>query len=134
MEDLAMTDEQNTSNHEDSQSAQEEGWQEVGRQFQTLGESLAAAMRSAWENEGNHKRLDEMHNGLASMVDQVGQAIKDTASSPQAQQAKVEAEKAVNSFSNAVEQGAQEVRPQLISALRQVNTELQKLIDRLKTG
>jgi len=129
-----MTDEQNQSNQEGTQPSQDASWQEVGRQFQTLGESLSAAMRSAWENEENRKRLDEMHNGLTAMVDQVGQAIKDTASSPQAQQAKVEAEKAVNTFSGAVEQGAQEVRPQLISALRQVNVELQKLIDRLKTG
>jgi hypothetical protein len=132
MEDLAMTDEQSTPNQAEPQAGQEGSWQEVGRQFQTLGESLAAAMRSAWEKEENRKRLEEMHNGLESMVDEVGKAIKDTASSPQAQQVKEEAQKAAGSFSNAFEQTAQEVRPQLLSALRQVNSELQKLIDRLK--
>lgn len=128
-----MTEEQNKTDQEGTQSAQDGGWQEVGRQFQALGESLADTMRTAWENEENRKRLDEMHNGLTAMVDQVGQAIKDTASSPQAQQVKDEAQKAAGSFSNAFEQTAQEVRPQLLSALRQVNSELQKLIDRLKT-
>lgn len=128
-----MTEEQNKTDQEGTQSAQDGGWQEVGRQFQALGESLADTMRTAWENEENRKRLDEMHNGLTAMVDQVGQAIKDTASSPQAQQVKDEAQKAAGSFSNAFERTAQEVRPQLLSALRQVNSELQKLIDRLKT-
>ena len=127
-----MTDEQSTPNQEEPQAAQEGSWQEVGRQFQTLGESLAAAMRSAWEKEENRKRLEEMQNGLESMVDEVGKAIKDTASSPQAQQVKEEVQKAAGSFSNAFEQSAQEVRPQLLSALRQVNVELQKLIDRFK--
>lgn len=128
-----MTDEQSTPKQEEPQAGQEGSWQEVGRQFQTLGESLAATMRSAWEKEENRKRLEDMQNGLVSMVDEVSQAIKDTASSPQAQQMKDEAQKAAGSFSNAFEQTAQEVRPQLLSALRQVNTELQKLIDRLKT-
>ena len=117
-----MTDEQ----------PKDEGWQEVGRQFQALGESLATTMRAAWENEQNRKRLEEMQSGLESMVNQVGQAIQDTAASPQAQQAKAEAQKAVGTFQNTFEQTAQEVRPQLISALQQVNSELQKVIERLK--
>ena len=127
-----MTDEKTVPDQEKPQAEQEGSWQEVGRQFQTLGESLAAAMRSAWEREENRKRLEEMQNGLESMVDEVGKAIKDTTNSPQAQQVKEEAQKAAGSFSNAFEQSAQEVRPQLLSALRQVNVELQKLIDRLK--
>jgi hypothetical protein len=127
-----MDDNQTPPKSPGSQSADQEGWQEVGRQFQALGESLAAAMRTAWEKEENRKRLEEMHNGLESMVSEVGQAIKDTAASPQAQQAKAEAHKAVGAVQDAFEQTAQEVRPQLVSALRQVNVELQKFIDRLK--
>ncbi len=127
-----MTDEQRPPETETGQSANSESWQEVGRQFQTLGESLAAAMRAAWENEENRRRLEEMHQGLESMVDEVGRAIKDTAESPQAQQVKTETQKAVESFQDTFEQTAQEVRPHLVSALRQVNTELQKFIDRLK--
>jgi ABC-type transporter Mla subunit MlaD len=127
-----MTDEQNIPNDEGGQPTRENSWQEVGHQFQTLGESLAGAIRTAWENEENRKRVDEMRSGLVSMVDNVSQAVKDTAASPQAQQAKDEAAQAVDSFSNAFEQTAQEVRPHLVAALRQINADLQKFIDRLK--
>jgi ElaB/YqjD/DUF883 family membrane-anchored ribosome-binding protein len=127
-----MDNNQTPPKSQGSQPADQEGWQEVGRQFQALGESLAAAMRTAWEKEENRKRLEEMQNGLESMVSEVGQAIKDTAASPQAQQVKTEAQKAVGTFQDAFDQTAQEVRPQLVSALRQVNIELQKFIDRLK--
>ena len=127
-----MTDENNKPDGEGSQQAKEDSWQEVGRQFQAFGESLAGALRTAWENEENRKRIDEMRSGLESMVDNVGQAVKDTAASPQAQHAKDEATKAVDSFSNAFDQTAQEVRPHLVAALRQINADLQKFIDRLK--
>jgi hypothetical protein len=67
-----MDDNQTPPKSTGSQSADQEGWQEVGRQFQALGESLAAAMRTAWEKEENRKRLEEMQTGLESMVSDVG--------------------------------------------------------------
>ena len=127
-----MEDNQSPPKNQGSQAAEQEGWQEVGRQFQALGESLAAAMRTAWEKEENRKRLEEMQNGLESMVSEVGQAIKDTTASPQGQQVKAEAQKAAGAFQDAFDQTTQEVRPQLVSAVRQVNIELQKFIDRLR--
>jgi ElaB/YqjD/DUF883 family membrane-anchored ribosome-binding protein len=126
-----MTEENIPPQDEQSKSSSD-SWQEVGRQFQDLGSSLAATMRAAWENEATRQRMQDVQNGLESMVDQVGQAIHDTVESPQGQQAKAEAKKAMNSFQDAFEQTADEVRPQLVSALRQVNAELQNLIDRLK--
>lgn len=126
-----MSEEQNPPKEEQSKAGSD-SWQEVGRQFQDLGSTLAATMRAAWENEETRQRMQDVQNGLESMVDQVGQAIHETVESPQGQQAKAEAKKAMTSFQDAFEQTADEVRPQLVSALRQVNTELQNLIDRLK--
>lgn len=109
-----------------------EGWQEVGRQFRTLGESLAAALRAGWENEETRSRLQSMQNGLESLVNDVGQAIQETVESPQGQQVKDEAQKAASTVAGVLDETAESVRPQLVSALRQVNSELQKVIDRLK--
>jgi hypothetical protein len=108
-----------------------ESWKEVGQQFQALGQSLAAAMRAAWQNEETRKRMQEVQNGVEAMVDEVGQAMKDAANSPQSQQLRQEAGKAASNVQNAVEQTAQEVRPHLVSALQQVNRELQKITDTL---
>jgi ElaB/YqjD/DUF883 family membrane-anchored ribosome-binding protein len=129
-----MTEEQNTTSEgaRPAGSSTEDNWKEVGRQFETLGQSLAQAVRTAWENEENQRRVQELRTGLESMVRDVGKAIDDSANTPQGQKIRQDAGRAVESLRNAGEQTVQEVRPQLIRALEQVNTELQKLIDRMQ--
>jgi chromosome segregation ATPase len=117
-----MTNEQTT----------EETWREVGGQFQALGESLAQAFHTAWENEENRQHLRDMRDGLEAMVDNVGQAIKEASDSPDGQKVRQEAQKAAASARAAGEQALQEARPHLLSALRQINTELQKMIGHME--
>jgi uncharacterized membrane protein YccC len=112
--------------------ATDEAWREVGRQFQALGESLAEAFRTAWESEENRRHVKNMQEGLEAMIEQVGQALKEADASPEAQKIRGEAEKATESLRAAGEQTWQEVRPHLLSALDQINAELQKMIGRLK--
>ncbi len=107
-------------------------WKEVGKQFQILGESLATAFRASLESEENRRHVQEMKAGVESMVKEVSQAIKDTAASPQSRQVRDEAEKTAHSLREASQQTMQQVRPHLVSALRQVNEELQKMLDRLE--
>jgi ElaB/YqjD/DUF883 family membrane-anchored ribosome-binding protein len=126
--------EQNTTRPEGTQTSTSEAWQEVGKQFQALGESLATAFRTAWTDEQSRKRMQDVREGVEQMLNDVGKALDETAKSPQMQQAKVEAKKAAASMKVAGEQTYQEVRPQLESALRQLNDELQKLIGRLETS
>jgi ElaB/YqjD/DUF883 family membrane-anchored ribosome-binding protein len=117
----------------DSSSSQAKtDWQEVGQQFQALGESLAQAVRTAWENEETQKRVQEMRSGLESMVEDVREAIDESSKSDEAQKLREEAGRTVESLRSAGEKTAQEVRPQLIHALQQLNSELQKLINRME--
>jgi gas vesicle protein len=117
----------------ESSTSSADSWQEVGRQFQTLGASLAQTVRTAWENEETQRRLQEMRTGLESMVREVGDAIDDVAKSPQGQQIRQDANRAAEAVRGATEQTVQEVRPQLINALQQLNEELQKLVSRMET-
>jgi len=110
----------------------DEAWREVGRQFQTLGESLAEAFRTAWGSEENRRHVQNMQEGLEAMIEQVGQAIKEANTLSEAQKIRSEAEKATESLCTAGEQTWQEVRPHLLSALEQINAELQKMISRLQ--
>ena len=110
----------------------EEAWREVGRQFQSLGESLAEAFRSAWESEETRKHVQNMEGGLKAMVDKVDQALKEISASPEAEKMHTEAEKAADTLREAGEKTWQEARPHLLSALTQINAELQKMIGRLK--
>ncbi|HEY9089542.1 MAG TPA: hypothetical protein VIO36_15335 [Anaerolineaceae bacterium] len=125
-----MSDSANIPPQEDRNSSQD-AWQDVGRQFQALGASLAQAVRSAWNDEANRERVKEMQSGLESMVREVGDAISDTANSPEGQKLQQDAKRAAEDLVDAGEQTVQEVRPHLMQALEQLNTELTKLVDRL---
>jgi ElaB/YqjD/DUF883 family membrane-anchored ribosome-binding protein len=110
----------------------DETWHEVGKQFQTLGESLAEAFRTAWESEETRRHVQNMQTGLKAMVDKLDQTLEEISDSPQGEKIRLQAEKAAESIRTAGEQTWQEARPHLLSALTQLNTELQKMIGRLK--
>ena len=97
-----------------------ESWQEVGKQFQALGKSLATAVRASWYDEENRKRLQALQTGLESMVHDVSQAVHERAVTPAAQKTRA-----------GVERAGQEVRPRVISTLRQLNAELERIIGRM---
>jgi hypothetical protein len=129
-----MSEEQAQTQETSSEPSKTHGgnWEEVGQQFQALGESLAAAFRTAWENEDNSQQMQKMKAGLEEMVNQVSQAIKDSAASPAGQQVRSEVKKAASTLRTAGEQTAHEVKPHLLTALRQIEEELQKLINRME--
>ena len=112
--------------------ATEESWHKVGQQFQALGEGLAKAFRTAWESEESRRHMESMKAGLESMVNDVSQAIRETSALPEAQKVRGEMEKAAQSARAAGEEALQDARPYLLSALSQVNAELQKIISRME--
>ena len=112
--------------------ATDEAWRQVGQQFQTLGESLAETFRTAWESEETRRHVQNMQDGLEAMVSRVDQALKEAIASPKGKKLRTEAEKTAESLQAAGEQTWQEAQPHLLSALNQINAELQKMIGRLK--
>lgn len=106
----------------------EEAWRDVGGQLQTLGDSLAAAFRAAWEGEENRELVQDMRDGMEALIDRVGQAIRESTTSSEGGELRVEAEKTAESLRVAGEQTWHEARPQLLSALRQMSTELKSVI------
>ncbi len=109
-----------------------DAWREVGKQFESLGNSLAAAFRTAWHDESTQRGLREVQTGLETMVSRVDQAIKEATASPDAQKVRTEAERAAQSLRAASEKTWQESKPQVVSALRQFSAELQKAISKLE--
>ena len=118
-----MTDEQMA----DERTTQE-SWHQVGQQFQTLGEGLAKAFRTAWESEENRRYMENIKDGLESMVNDISQAIREASASPEAQKVRGEMTKATQSARTAGEKALQDAQPYLLSALNQFNAELQKII------
>ena len=116
----------------DEPKSSEQTWREVGDQFRALGESMAAAFRATWENEENRQHLQELRDGLQSMVTSLGDAVQDAARSPEAQRAEEELRKAAKSAQVAGQQAWQDAEPHLSSALREASAELDKIIQRME--
>lgn len=127
-----MSETENNGTSGNQQQSSSEAWEDVGRQFQSLGESLAATLRTTWQNERNQQRVSDMRDGLEAMVVEVNQAIHDSVSSQDTENVKEEAKKAFKHLHDTGEQTVTELRPHLLSALQQVNTEIEKLINRMQ--
>ena len=124
-----MSDEQSTPN------AEGDAWQEVGQQFQKVGESLAKAFRTAWEDPKTQEHVHEMKTGVEAMLQEVSQAMRDAerAATPEAQQARAEAERVFRRARAAGEQTFAEARPHLLTALRELDAALQKWLSHLES-
>ena len=116
---------------ESRRSPSEEGWREMGRQFQQLGESLSAAFRAAWNDEHVRRQAEHAKGGLEALATEVGKVVTEMAQSPDVRRA---TSGAVKSVRTAGEETVQEIRPHLEDALRQLNRELQRFIDGMQAG
>lgn len=105
-------------------------WKEVGQQFHALGVSLAAAFRATVQSEESRRHLRNLQAGMEGMAAEIAAAVNEAAASPPARDIRVKAEKAATTARFATEDALQEARPQILSALRQVNAELERLIAR----
>jgi hypothetical protein len=118
--------------HTSKERSTEEAWQEVGRQLETLGESLAKAFRAAWESEETRRHVQSVQDGMEKMVDKVSRAVEDASRSREAEKVRAEAARTAESLRTAGEQMWQEAQPHLLSALTTINAELKRAIERME--
>ncbi len=121
----------NTGNTTEESAAA--AWEEVGRQFKNLGESLASAFRAAWENEDTRRQVQLLESSLKSAAQEIEKGVQNAADSPEGQKVRAEAQRAATSAQTAGKKAAEDLRPHLMIALRQVNSELQKLLERMES-
>ncbi|MEJ5308296.1 MAG: hypothetical protein WHX52_00870 [Anaerolineae bacterium] len=119
---------------ETGQTSAQDTWSEVGQQFARLGESIAAAFNSALKDETTQGFLQQMRVGLEKMAGAIAKAVDDAAHSPEGQKFRQEAEKAVASAATAGKQTVETVRPQVLSALEQLNIKIREMLDRIRTA
>ncbi|MGD2142873.1 MAG: hypothetical protein PVF54_00195 [Anaerolineae bacterium] len=110
----------------------ENAWSELGGQFEALGESLARAVRAAWQDEATRRSVHSLREGLEQMVAKVDQAVRETAESGHGRRLRAEAQRTTESVRAAGREAWRDARPHLLSALTTVNSELEKAIERLE--
>jgi hypothetical protein len=123
-----FSSETGASGAEQSRSETRQAWEEVGHQFEQLGKSLAEAFAALWDSEETQRQLSSVKDRLESLADDVSAAVDKSAASPEAQKMQWEAYKAVEATRQTTEKFVEEAHPQITAALKQVNAELQKLI------
>ena len=99
-------------------------WQDVGAEFEALGKTLGDALRGAWQRQDTEAGLGPLRDSLQSMIQDVNRAIDGT---PEAQQARDQLVRLTESIRAAAERAGDEVRPELLTMLRQANAELRRL-------
>jgi hypothetical protein len=126
-----MTEEQQDKKTEPSTS---QAWQEVGQRFQTLGESLAAAFKSTWENEETQAQWEKVKADVEAAANDIGRAAKETAATEEAQKAKAEAYKTAAAAQQAGQEMMDEVKPHLLVAFRKIRAELDQAIGSMEAS
>ncbi len=116
---------------EAGETTTQDTWSEVGQQFAHLGENIAAAFNSALKDETTQGFMQQMRVGLEKMAGAIAKAVDDAAHSPEGQKFRQEAEKAVTSAATAGKQTVETVRPQLLSAMEQLNVKIREMLDRM---
>lgn len=116
---------------EPAQEQAQDPWSEVGQQFARLGENIAEAFTTALQDEGTQGFMQQMREGLEKMAGAIAGAVDNAAHSPEGQKFREEAEKAVASAATTGKQTVETVRPQLLSALEQLNVKIREMLDRM---
>ena len=107
-------------------------WEEVGKQFEALGKSIAGAFGAAWQDPNNRTELEKIKASIKQMADDVENAVSQAANSEKGQQIKTDVEKAAQSLAEGARETYDEVKPQVTSALKQVGDELTRLVNRFE--
>ncbi|GAB4434623.1 MAG: hypothetical protein Kow0031_16360 [Anaerolineae bacterium] len=128
-----MTDEQtnqqtNEQTNQQSTPPPPDPWQEVGRQFSALGESLAAAFSTTLNNPETRRTVEKMKTELNAAVEQLSQKATEVHQSEEAQKMQAEFQKAAHTAQEKGQEIYSQVQPELVSALRTVSAEFEKLI------
>ncbi len=124
-----MSEEKTSTRGSAADTGKADTWREVGENFKSLGESLAAAFKDTLGNEEVKQKLRASMDSLAAGIND---AVKEAADSEHAQQVRGEVEKAAKSAHEAGKQTYQDIRPHIVSSLRQLSVELHRMIDRLE--
>ena len=100
----------------------------LSEEFEVLGKNLIGAIRSAWEAPESKRLRDDMTTGLGDLASTLKREADNLASHPTTQQLKNDVNQIGEKMKAPEAQAA--VRRELLGALKAVNSELQKLIDR----
>src|SRR5688572_2534377 len=98
-------------------------WHEVASEFEALGKSVADALFSAWQRLDGEADLGQLRESLQSAIETLNRTVD---GSPETAHARDQLVRLADAIRGAAERAGDEVRPELLSMLRQANAELRR--------
>jgi hypothetical protein len=109
-------------------SDQEQTESSITEEFRILGKNLVDAVHTAWDSPARTRLQGEIERGLSEFQNSVSEEIEHWSESPTAQRMKSDVRDAADRVrSSEVEKS---IRQELITALKSINTELEKVSSR----
>ena len=102
-------------------------WDDVMRDFKSLGESIAKAVQDALKDERHKESLNEMRAGVEDVADKFSKSMDETRG-----EVKTEVKKAVGEVKEIGSKVYKDSKPIIVSALETLNDGLQNIIEHLK--
>ena len=99
-------------------------------EFRNLGKNIVDAVHTAWERPERQRLQEDIEKGISEFGAAIRQEADKFSESPTSQRIKSDAEKIQTRFKNG--EFETKVRDELLTALQAVNSELEKVKDKLK--
>ena len=106
------------------ESSSGSSWRDVAAEFEALGKTVGEVLRGAWQGSNGDEGLGQLRSAFESVAEDLNKAAEGT---PETQQAREQLMRLVEAIREAAQRAGEEVRPELISLLRQANAELRKV-------
>ena len=98
-------------------------WQDVADEVAALGRTLGDVLRRAWHQPDDDQALARLREVLQAMADDLNGAVEGT---PEATYARDQLTQLAERLRSAAARAGDELRPELLSLLRQANAELRR--------
>jgi hypothetical protein len=102
--------------------------EKLADEFKNLGKNLADLLQAAWDNPERKRVQQELENGFSDLGSTLKSEAESWAESPTGQRLKTDLEELSERIRNA--ETREKVRVEVLGILRNVNDELQKVIDK----
>lgn len=121
-------------NTETNRGSADSQWDAVAKDFQRLGESIAEAVKSAWQNETTQRQVHDMQEGLHSLTEQVGEAVEEAKQTITSEEVKTEVKKTAEEVKGLGSKVYSETKPVLLDVLKTLDEGIRKMIERMEAA
>lgn len=99
-------------------------WQDVAAEFAALTSTVGDVLRNAWQRQDDDPGVVRLRESLQGMIGNLNRAVEGT---PEAAEARDQLVNLTEAIRATAERASEELRPELVTMLRQANAELRRV-------